>query len=118
MENKPIKMLHKLKLCLHGSNYPYIKSIVESFVSKDQKEILIMKVWLGRKSWKSAEAREEKYPWAGSGICKFLFCVCVCVCVRVCVCVCEGERLSCVCACVCERNNNRFEIIVISFKVY
>ena len=55
---------------LERSNNPYIESIVEPCVSKNQKEIFAMRVLLGRKSWKRAEAMEE-YPWAESGICVF-----------------------------------------------
>ena len=41
------------------SNNPYIGSIVEPCVSKDQKEIFATWVLLGRKSWKRAEAMEK-----------------------------------------------------------
>ena len=44
---------------LERSNNPYIESIVEPCVSKDQKEILATSVWLGRKSQKRAESKEK-----------------------------------------------------------
>ena len=44
---------------LERSNNPYIKSIVEPCVSKNQKTIFAMWVWLGRKSWKRAEAMKK-----------------------------------------------------------
>ena len=36
-----------------GSSNPYIESIVEPCISKNQKEIFAMRVWLERKSWNS-----------------------------------------------------------------
>ena len=44
---------------LERTNNLYIESIVEPCVSKNQKEIFAMWVWLGRKSWKRAEAMEK-----------------------------------------------------------
>ena len=38
---------------------PYIDSIVEPFVPKNQKEIIELWIWLGRKPWKRAEAMEK-----------------------------------------------------------
>ena len=37
----------------------HLESIVEPFVSKNQKEIFAIWVWLGRKSWKRVEAMEK-----------------------------------------------------------
>ena len=45
---------------LKRSNNPYIEQIVEPCVSKNQKEILAIWIWLKRKSWKWAEAMEKK----------------------------------------------------------
>ena len=44
---------------LEKSNNPYIESIVETYVSQNQKEILVIWVWLGRKSWKRSVAMEK-----------------------------------------------------------
>ena len=44
---------------LERSNKPHIESTVEPCVSKNQKEIFAMWVWLGRKSWKRAQAMEK-----------------------------------------------------------
>ena len=44
---------------LKRSNNPYIESIVETCVSKNQKEIFAMLVWQGKKSWKRSEAIEK-----------------------------------------------------------
>ena len=74
---------------LERSNNPYIKSIVEPSVFKNQKEILGMWIWLERKSWRRTGVMVKKYPWAESGIC----------------------------ACV-KRKKNSFEITVIIFKAY
>ena len=41
---------------LERSNTPYMESIVETCVSKNQRGIFAMWVWLERKSWRSAEA--------------------------------------------------------------
>ena len=47
---------------LERSSNSYIESIVEPFVSKNQKGIFAMWVWLERKSWKRAEAMEISIP--------------------------------------------------------
>ena len=52
---------------LERSNNPYIESIVELCVSKNQKEVFAMWVWLGRRGWGNG----KEYPWAESGICVF-----------------------------------------------
>ena len=44
------------------SNNSYIESIVESYISKNQKWIFAMWVWLEWKSWKRAEAMEKNIP--------------------------------------------------------
>ena len=41
------------------SNNPYIERIVDHCASQNQKEILAMWVWLGRKSRKMAEAMKQ-----------------------------------------------------------
>ena len=52
--NKWLKTVVSLLSCgaLERSNSPFIESIVEPYVSKNEKEIFAMWVWLGRKSWK------------------------------------------------------------------
>ena len=62
---------------LERSNSPYIESFVESCAFKNQKEILRIWVWLGRKSWKRGWAMEKglngkKYSWAESGMCIYV----------------------------------------------
>ena len=52
--NKWLKTVVFLPSCgvLERSNSPFIESIVEHYVSKNQKEIFARWVWLGGKSWK------------------------------------------------------------------
>ena len=54
-------MVVSLLFCgaLKRSKNPYIESIVEACVSKNQKEIFTTSVWCGKKSWKKAEAMEK-----------------------------------------------------------
>ena len=59
---------------LERSNNPCIESIVEPCVSKNQKGIFAMWVWLERKSWKRAEAMEKSIPELKAEF--------VCMCVR------------------------------------
>ena len=47
---------------LEKSNNPYVESIVEPCVSKNQKAIFAMWIWLERKSGKRAEAMEKIMP--------------------------------------------------------
>ena len=47
---------------LEKSNDPYIESLVEPCVSKNQKGIFAMWVWLERKFWKRAERMEKSIP--------------------------------------------------------
>ena len=76
---------------LERSNNPYIESIVEPCVSKNQKEIFAMWVWLGRKSWKRTEAMEKSIHEMKA---EFVYLV------------------------LWERKINSFEITVIIFKVF
>ena len=55
-------------------NNPYIESVVEPCVSKNQKGIFAMWVWLERKSWKRAEAMKKNIPEPKAEL--------VCMCVR------------------------------------
>ena len=65
---------------LGRSKNPYIESIMELCVSQNQKEILAIWIWLGRKSWKRAKGlRQWKNAFMNeSRICVFRY-VCVCV---------------------------------------
>ena len=45
---------------LERSNNSYIESIVKPCVSKNQKEIFVMWVWLGKKSWKRLKVVEKR----------------------------------------------------------
>ena len=47
---------------LERSNDPYTESILEPCVSKNQKEIFAMWIWLGRKFWERAEAVWKSIP--------------------------------------------------------
>ena len=47
---------------LKRSSNSYIELIVEPCVSKNQKGIFTMSVWLERKSWKRADAMEKGIP--------------------------------------------------------
>ena len=76
---------------LERSSNSYIESIVEPCVSKNQKEIFAMWVWLGRKSWKRAEAMEKSTHEMKA---EFVYLV------------------------LWERKINSFEITVIIFKVF
>ena len=70
---------------LERSNNSYIKTIVELCVSKNQKEMITMWVWLGRKSRKRAEAMKKvSLSWKRN-----------------------------LCMCVWEKNITSFEITVI-----
>ena len=57
--NNQLKTVASMLCCgaLEKSNNPNIESIVEPCVSRNQKEIFAMWVWLGRKSLKRAEAK-------------------------------------------------------------
>ena len=57
---------------LERSNNPYIESVLEPCVLKNQKGIFTMWVWLERKSWKRAEAMKKIYPWNESGTCVYV----------------------------------------------
>ena len=76
---------------LQRSNNIYIESIMETVFLRIR-EILAMWVWLGRKSWKKAEAMEKSTMSWKQNLClsvrAYVFaracvCVCVCVCARV-----------------------------------
>ena len=56
--NKQLRTVVSATSCgaLDRNNNPQVESIVEPFVSKNYREILAMWVWLGKKSWKRAEA--------------------------------------------------------------
>ena len=72
-------------------NNPYIESIVEPFVSKNQKEIFAMWVWLETESWKRAEAMKNSTHELKA---KFVYLI------------------------LWERKISSFEITVIIFKVF
>ena len=76
---------------LERSNNPYIESIMEPGVSKNQREIFSMWV-IGKKILKMCCGNEKNCSWAESGICVFLY--------------------------VREKTNNSFQITVIIFKAY
>ena len=59
--NNRLKTIVSMSSCgaLERSSNPCIESILEPCVSKNQKAIFAMWVWLGRKSWKKAEAMES-----------------------------------------------------------
>ena len=73
---------------LERSNNQHIE-LTEPYVSKNQKEISVMWVWLGRKSWKRVEAIEKS-------IHKF--------------------KMEFVYLCVEEKKNNGFEIVIIILR--
>ena len=52
--NKRLKTVLSMLSCsgLERSNNPYIESIVEPCLSKNQREIFAVSVWFWRKSWK------------------------------------------------------------------
>ena len=58
---------------LEKSNNPYIESLEEPCVSKNQKGIFAMSIWLERKFWKIAETVENSIPEMRA---KFM-CMCV-----------------------------------------
>ena len=70
------------------SNKSYIESILEAYVSKNQKGILTMWIWWERISWKNAEATEKSI---------------------------HELKAEFVCVCVCEKKNS-FEIHVIILR--
>ena len=91
--NSDLQSIVSMLLCraFERSNNPYLEPIMEPGVSKDQKEILSMCVWVRRKYWKRIEAMKKG--------------------------VMSWKRNLCICACVWEKKNS-FEITVINSKAY
>ena len=68
---------------LERSNNPFIESIVEPCVSKSQKKILAMSVWMGRESEKGLKQWEKvSISWKRN------------LCISVCKCVCKRKKLA------------------------